>query len=237
MTKPARSPILGFAPARFIFVVAAAPVLAACGLATKQPWYEIALAVYSVAALMLLAEGRRAGPAFGMFYCLGYGALFFSKGVYGLAFFNALFGFPVYLFSLIAWGRHQSEGGGAVAMKRLGGRGWALSLGAFLAAFIGIYLLLRRFGSEGPLFDSLSLGFVAPGLVLLLLRYVENWCFNLAGNFVVLLLWIANTMKDMANFNFVLIAALAVAVNAIGFFTWMRLEKKGKTAAGTPTAT
>ena len=232
MTKPQKKTILGFGFFRFLFVACSAPVLIACGLLTKQPWYEIALAVYSVVTLMYLAEGKRAGPACGMAYCLGYGALFFTKNVYGLAFFNALFGFPVYLFSFIAWGRHKS--GATVAMKKLSGKGWALSLGAFAVSFVGIYLLLRRFGSDGPLFDSLSLGFVAPGLVLLLLRYVENWIFNLAGNFVVLLLWIANTMKDMANFNFVLIAALAVAVNAIGFVTWLRLQRGSSAVPRTP---
>ncbi len=216
--------ILGFGLGRFIFILAAAPVLIACGILTEQVWYEILLAVYSVVTLMYLAEGKRAGCACGMAYCLAYGALFFSRETYGLAFFNTLFGFPVYLFSLISWGKHKS--GATVAMKKLNGKGWAISLGAGVVAFVGIYLLLRAVHSENAIYDSLSLAFVAPGLVLLLLRYVENWCFNLAGNFVVMILWIVNTKQDIANLSFVLIAALAVAVNAIGFVTWIKLEKK-----------
>ena len=220
----AQKSILGFSPGRFIFVACAVPALVACGLLTKQPWHELLLSVYSVFTLMYLAQGRRAGPACGMFYCLGYGALFFSKQIYGLAAFNTLFGFPVYLASLIAWGKHMNDK--AVEPKKLTPPGWALALGTGVAGFAGIYLLLRALHSQGALWDSLSLALVAPGMVLLLLRYVENWLFNLAGNFVVLILWALRAIEDITSLSFVLIAALAVAVNAIGFVTWLKLERK-----------
>jgi len=227
-----RKSILGFAPGRFIFVVASMPALVACGVLTKQPWYEGLLAVYSVFTLMYLAEGRRAGPACGIAFCLGYGALFFSKQIYGLAAFNTLFGAPVYLASLIAWGRHMTVGDAVgsdrtVQAKKLTPGGWTLSLGASAAGFVGMYLLLRALNSQAALWDSLTLSLVGPGLVLLLLRYVENWVFNLAGSAVVLVLWVINTIADTANLNFILIAALQTAVNAIGLVTWLRFERAG----------
>jgi len=218
-------PILGLTPARLLFVLASIPALIACGILTRQPWHEMLLSVYSVFTLMCLAEGRRAGPACGVFYCLGYGALFFSKQIYGLAVFNTLFGAPVYLVSLVAWGKHMNDR--AVEPKRLTSKGWALGLGASIVSFIGIFLLLRAVGSQGALWDSLSLSLVGPGLVLLLLRYVENWVFNLAGSVVVLVLWVVNTLGDTANLSFVLIAALQVATNAIGLVTWLKLERRG----------
>jgi len=220
MTKKS---ILGFTPGRFIFAVCSAPALIACGALTKQPWYETFLAVYSVATLMTLAQGRRAGPACGVFFCLGYGALFFSKQVYGLAAFNTLFGAPVYLASFVAWGKHMDEK--TVRAKKLSPAGWALSLGASAAGFAGMYLLLRALGSQEALWDSLTLSLVGPGLVLLLLRYVENWMFNLAGSFTVLALWVIHTMEDVSGLSFVLIAALQVTINAMGLVNWMKLER------------
>jgi len=221
----AKKTILGFTPGRLIFVVASMPLLIGCGVLTNQPWYEMLLSVYSVVTLMALAEGLRAGPACGMFYCLGYGALFFSKQIYGLAAFNTLFGFPVYLASLIAWGKHMNDK--AVEPKKLTPKGWLAALGASIVSFVGIFLLLRKLNSQGALWDSLSLSLVGPGLVLLLLRCVENWVFNLAGGVVVLILWVVNTLEDTANLSFVLIAALQVATNAIGLATWLRLERAG----------
>ncbi|MDR2687754.1 MAG: nicotinamide riboside transporter PnuC [Oscillospiraceae bacterium] len=218
--------ILGLTTGRFVFVLASMPALVACGALTKQPWVETLLAVYSVVTLMCLSEGRRAGPACGVFYCLGYGALFFSKQIYGLAAFNTLFGAPVYLASLVAWGKHMS--GRAVRPKKLTRRGWALSLGVGAASFAGVFLLLRAVGSQEALWDSLTLSLIGPGLVLLLLRYVENWVFNLAGSLVVLILWVINTMEDTANLSFVLIAALQAATNAIGLVTWLRLERRAR---------
>ena len=218
--------VLGLTPGRFVFVLASVPALTACGLLTKQPWYEILLSCYSVVTLMALAEGLRAGPGCGVLYCLGYGALFFSKQIYGLAAFNALFGAPVYLASFVAWGRHMNDR--AVKPKRLSGGGWALALAMSAVSFAGIFLLLQKIGSKGALWDSLTLALVGPGLVLLLLRYVENWAFNLAGNAVVLILWVLNTLEDSANLSFVLIAALQVATNAMGLATWLKLERGDK---------
>jgi len=223
MTK---KPILGLARGRFLFVLASVPALIACALLTKQPWHETLLSIYSVITLMALAEGRRAGPACGIFYCLGYGALFFSKQIYGLAAFNALFGAPVYLASLIAWGKHMGER--AVEPKRLTRGGRALAAFASVISFAGLFLLLHKLGSKGALWDSLTLALVGPGLVMLLLRYVENWAFNLAGNAVVLILWVINTLEDPGNLSFVLIAALQVATNAMGLATWLKLERGGR---------
>jgi len=143
--------VLGIRLDRFIFVLASAPVLIACGILTGQPWYETALAVYSVLALMVLAEGRRGGPAFGIAFCLAYGALFFSKQTYGLAFFNTFFGASVYVFSLISWGKHKS--GGAIEVKRLPPKGWAIAL----AGTFGYVLN----GWETPGLPQYSLGYVS----------------------------------------------------------------------------
>jgi nicotinamide mononucleotide transporter PnuC len=221
MTKKS---ILGFTPARFAFAAACVPALILCGVRTGQPWYEGLLAVYSVFTLLYLAEGRRAGPACGMLFSLGYGALFFSKRIYGLAAFNTLFGFPVYLASFVAWGTHMDEK--TVQAKRLSRAGRAFALGASIASFTGCFLLLRAVGSQAALWDSLTLSLVGPGLVLLLLRYVENWVFNLAGSVVVLVLWVLNTIEDTSNLSFVLIAALQTATNAMGLAAWLKLERK-----------
>ncbi|MCL2301581.1 MAG: nicotinamide riboside transporter PnuC [Firmicutes bacterium] len=220
-----KTTILGFTPGRFLFVVCAMPALIACGMLTKQPWYELLLSMYSVVTLMTLAQGLRAGPACGVLFCLGYGALFFSRQVYGLAAFNTLFGAPVYLASFIAWGRHMDEK--TVRAKKLSAKGWALALAVGAASFAGGYLLLRALGSQGALWDSLTLALVGPGLVLLLLRYVENWVFNLAGSVTVLIFWVLAATEDVSSLSFVLIAALQAAVNGVGLAAWVRLERKG----------
>jgi nicotinamide mononucleotide transporter PnuC len=200
--------------------------LIACGLLTGQAWYEAALAVFSVVKLMCLAQGRRAGCALGVAYCLAYGALYFSRQVYGLAFYHALFAAPVYAASLVAWARHRGER--AVVTKRLGPKAWALALGASLASFAGFFPLLRAAGSQNALWDSLSLSLLGPGLVLLLLRCVENWWFKLAGYSVALILWSVNAARDIANLNFALVSAVTVAVTAMGLANWRRLAQAAK---------
>ena len=220
--------ILGLGMGRFLFAAVCTPVLVVCGLLTGQAWYEIALSVFSVVKLMCLAEGRRAGCALGVVYCLAYGALYFSRQVYGLAFYHALFAAPVYAVSFFAWSKHRADK--AVKAKRLNWKQGALSLGACLGAFMGIFLLLKATGSASALWDSLSLSLLGPGLVLLLLRYVENWCFKIAGYSATLILWAVKAAQDAANLNFVLVSAVTVAVTAMGFANWLRLERRAGSA-------
>jgi len=225
MTKPS---ILGFGRRRFVFVVAAMPVLILSGVLTRQPWYETLLALYSVVTLMYLAEGKRAGAACGILFCLGNGALFLSRGVWGLAVFNGLIAAPVYLFSLIAWGRNQNKQNHTVQVKQLTGKQWPLVAGAGAVIFTGLLFLLEHAGSNNPVFDALTLALFMPALVLLLLRYVENWILHLAGNFSAMAIWIISTIDDPMNFNFVVISAVAAAVNVIGLATWLKLKQGAK---------
>ena len=223
MTKQS---ILGFGRGRFVFVVSSMPLLVASGVLTGQPWHEILLALYSVVTLMYLAEGKRAGAACGIFFCLGHGALFFTRGVWGLAVFNALFATPVYLFSFIAWGKHKSEDSNTVQVKRLSWKGRGLVLCVSAGLFVGLFLLLRHVGSANAMLDAVTLAVFAPALVLLRGRYLENWVLHLAGNATATTIWVINTVQDVMNFNFVLIGAVAVTVNVIGFVTWWKLGRK-----------
>jgi len=222
MTKKS---ILGFARGRFIFLAAAMPVLITSAVLTRQPWYELLLALFSVVTLMYLAEGRRAGPACGIFFCLGNGALFFSRQVYGLAVFNTLFGAPVYLFSLIAWSRNQSSNK-TVTVKRLSVKQWLLVFCASAMLFLGLFWLLLQVGSNNAALDALTLALFGPALLLLLLRYLEQWILHLCGNFAAMTIWIVAAMGDIHNLNFVVVSVVAAAVNIIGLFSWLELRKE-----------
>jgi len=218
--------ILGFGRKRFIFVAASIPVLLASGLLTGQPWYEILLALFSVITLMYLAEGKRVGVACGIFFTLGHGALFFSRGVWGLAAFNALFAAPIYVFSLIAWGRHQNDTSHTVQVKQLSWKHRALILGVIAALFAGFFLLLRAINSNNALLDAATLSLFAPAIILLRGRYIENWVLHLAGNLTATAIWVVAATQDILNFNFVLIGAVATVVNVIGLMSWVRLRKE-----------
>lgn len=201
------------------------PVLLVSGMLTRQPWYELLLALFSVVTLMLLAAGKRAGAAFGVPFTVGHGLLFFSRGVYGLAVFNALIAAPVYLVSFIAWGRHKSGDGSTVTIKRLSKKQWALTLLASAVVFIGGFFVLRATGSAQPVLDTFTLAMFVPALFLIQQRYVENWILHITGNLVSAVIWLLATLQNPMSFNFLLITGIATAINITGLIGWLKLER------------
>jgi len=219
--------ILGIGLGRFVFAAASAPVLAVCGVLTGQSWYEILLAVFSVVTITYLSQGKRAGCALGTLWSLGYAAVYAARRLVGLAFFNCFVSFPVYAASFFTWKRHRV--GHTVATRRLSPKGWALMVSLCALGFAGCTLLLRKFGlSSAPLLDSLSLSLASSALALLLLRYTENWWFAIAADVVKLALWAVRAAANLADLNFLLIAAVLCAVNIVGLITWLRLHKAGQ---------
>ncbi|MCL2445518.1 MAG: nicotinamide riboside transporter PnuC [Oscillospiraceae bacterium] len=217
--------ILGFRRWQFIFICTALPVLLVSGIFTQQPWPELLLALFSVVTLMLLAGGKRAGAAFGVPFCAGHGLLFFSRGVYGLAAFNALIAAPVYLVSFIAWGKHKSGDGSTVTIKRLSKRQWMFTVLASAVVFSGGFFVLRATGSAQPALDAFTLAMFMPALFLIQQRYVENWILHITGNLVSAVIWLLATLQDPMNFNFLLITGIATTINIIGLTGWLKLER------------
>jgi len=223
MTK--KQTTLGFRRGQFIFICAAMPVLLVSGILTGQPWFELLLALFSVVTLMLLAGGKRMGAAFGVPFTVGHGLLFFSRGVYGLAVFNALIAAPVYLISFISWGRHKSGDGSTVTIKRLSKKQWVLTVLASAVVFTGGFFVLLATGSMQPVLDAFTIAMFLPALFLIQQRYVENWILHITGNLVSAVIWIIATIDNPMSFNFVLITGIATTINTIGLVGWLKLEQ------------
>ena len=205
-----------------MFAIVAVFVIALCGVFSKQALAEIAVSAFSVVMLMYLVEGRRTGCFCGVAYCAFYAAVCYTKGFYGLMAFNLIFALPMYILSLFTWKKHKHKN--TVAVRKLQKKQLALVLAAALAGFGLAYLILKAAGSFNAFFDGLTLSLAAFGTLLLALRYVEQWYFNLAANLASLMLWIAAAVADASNLNFVICTSVFVVSNIMALVSWHKME-------------
>ena len=212
---------------RLAFAFAAAVILIICGILSGQAYYETAISVFSVVMLMYLVEGKRAGCVCGIIYCVLYAIVCFSRGFYGLASFNFFFAMPMYTASLFTWSKNKSGDTNTVAVRRFSHKNLAFVIAGAFILFGCAYMILKLAGSSGStaVFDGLTLSFAAFGTVLLALRFVEQWYFNLAANATVFTLWVFAAVRDVSNLNFVICAAVFVVSNAMALFSWLKMAK------------
>ena len=214
---------LGLSFGRIVFALVAIAILTASGLLFRQAYAEIAVSAFSMVMLMYLVEGKPAGCVFGAVYCLAYSVVCYTRGFYGVLAFNVLFAFPTYIVSIFTW--NSNKCGDTVAARKLPAKRFLAALAAFPVVFGGAYLVLRAVGSSNAVFDALTLSLAAFGTLLLALRYVEQWYFNLAANLAGLGLWIMAAAKDISNLNFVICTSVFVVSNAMALVSWQKMER------------
>lgn len=224
MADMVKKTYLGLGPKKFIMAITMSLAVFICGLLSKQEFYEIAVSALAVVTIIFLSEGKTIGCILGTVYSVAYAAVCFSRQLYGLAFFMAFLVLPLYVISLFTWKKNQNKG--AVEIKRLSAAKLILVIAASVAGYCCIFFVLGKVGSSNAPLDSLTIVFGMAGMVLLSLRYLEQWYFNIASNAAAVVIWAVKSFESASNLNFLIAAAVFVASNVIGLVSWFRLNKK-----------
>ena len=143
-------------------------------------------------------------------------------------------GLPVYIVSLFTWKKHRR--GDIVEVRKLSPKKLILLLIVFAAGFGCAYLILRAAGSSDAFFDGLTISLGTCGTLLLALRYVEQWYFNLAANITILILWSIAAASDISNLNFVICTSVFVVSNIMALISWLKMERAQKSRDKIPDA-
>ena len=220
---------LGLRPGKFIFGIVAFVVIIVSGILSKQVFYEILISLFSVITILYIIEGKLIGCVFGIAFCAAYAVVCYSRELYGLMLFQICMGMPMYAVSVFTWKKNQnSQNKGTVAVKRLPLKKLGLIIGTAFIGYWGILALLTAINSSNAAIDGLTLAFGICGMILLSLRYVEQWYFNIASCASVMILWIIKSIEDISNLNFLIVAIIYVTSNTIGLISWLKMDKTNK---------
>ena len=209
---------------KLIFSVIMSVVVVICGVLSAQIYYEVMLSVFSIVTIVYIVEGKLVGCVCGAVYCAASAAISYSRQLYGLMLFQIVFAVPLYIASIFTWKKNQNKS--AVEVKRLPLGKLAFVITAAAAAYGGVFFLLKAIGSTNIPIDSLTLILSISGMVLLSLRYIEQWYFNLAANISVVVLWAFKIAESLTNINFMIIAIISTGLNILGLVSWVKMREK-----------
>jgi nicotinamide mononucleotide transporter len=178
------------------------------------------------AALAMVAANLRVHPVawpLAIVSSLAYALLFADAKLYGEA------GLQIAFVALALWGwwqwlRGRGTAGAPLVVHRLSRRGRVLAVGATLAAWPALALLLEHAtDSTLPWWDALPTVASLTGQVLLARKVIENWPVWLCVNVVSVGLFAAKALWLTA-----LLYAIFALLSVVGWRAWRRLEGRAR---------
>lgn len=177
-----------------------------------------------VANTILKIKGRRSNFVFGVLEGIACGYTALVNHFYGNAVINFAFYIPSSLIGLHSWGNHLGKNNNVIARKFTLAQAIIVAT-TFVAATILLNVILRALNGSATILDSASTVFIVFAMILVVLRYREQWFFWLASDILQLIMW--TTTNDPA----VLMLRIFFPLSDIyGYINWRKLIKTSKKA-------
>ena len=200
-----------------------------CAFLFKQKWYKVLPTLNTLLILLLSARVDRRSFLIGGLNAAFYGIGFFTEGLYFSVINCLLVSMPLQLFSFFNWKKHAD--GNSAKLRTLGWRGEAVVISSTVVGCQLCYWLLLPFFEGGQQQVALDIFLFVIGLVitvLALLRYVETPYYNLISAIANLMMWILICVKNVANLNYVIMAAYSLFRVSQSVVTWTKQYQKSK---------
>ena len=200
-----------------------------CAFLFQQKWYKVLPTLNTLMILLLSARVDRRSFLIGGLNAAFYGIGFFTEGLYFSVINCLLVSMPLQLFSFFNWKKHAD--GNSAKLRTLGWRGEAVVISSTVVGCQLCYWLLLPFFEGGQQQVALDIFQFVIGLVitvLALLRYVETPYYNLISAIANLVMWILICVKNVANLNYVIMAAYSLFRVSQSVVTWTKQYQKSK---------
>lgn len=200
-----------------------------CAFVFKQKWYKVLPTLNTLIILLLSARVDRRSFLIGGLNAAFYGIGFFSEGLYFSVINCLVVSMPLQLFSFFNWKNHAD--GNSTKLRTLGWKGELISIGSIVIGCQLCYWLLLPFFGGGQQQAALDIFLFVIGLVITvmaLLRYVETPYYNLVSSITSLTMWVLICVGNIANLNYVIMAAYSLFRVSQSAISWTKQYKKSK---------
>jgi len=186
----------------------------------------------TLAVQMLLVKANRYAFLLGGANALLYGISYWSEGLYFSLVSAVVISAPIQFYSFFVWSKNKDRS--RPELKVLGIKRLLPVLAVSLLGWVACYFGLSRFfaGQSYPLIDTYIFAMSITVSILAARQFVDSQYINAVSSILSLMLWILLTLKDPANFNYVIIASYNLFRIVQAAVTWTKkyLENQKTTA-------
>ena len=195
------------------------------GIALSLYWRESVVGVIAfltgILCVVLVAKGSIWNYAFGIINTIAYAYIAFGYKLYGEVMLNMIYYLPMQFVGYYLWKNNMKKT--EVNMKKLTLKKTVIMFVVVAIAIILYQRLLLLLGGNLTLLDSMSTVVSVIAMILMALRYKEQWLLWIIVNIVSVIMWIVSKDYVMA------LMWLAYLINAVyGYFNWSKGSQEVK---------
>lgn len=191
----------------YLLTLAAAVLIIVFAILREQSFLKTLPTLVTLVVQLLLVRANRYAFLLGGTNALIYGAAYLSEGLYFSCISAVLMSAPLQYYSFVVWSRRREKPVGGLRFLSPGKL--LATVGATVAIWLVCYFALGGLFQDAtsPLLDSYLFAAGLTSSLLAAWQYVETQYISILSSILSLGLWIALTLRNPANVNYVIIAA------------------------------
>jgi nicotinamide mononucleotide transporter len=186
--------------------------------------FSFSVFLTGVICVVLVARGSIWNYSYGLYNAGGYAWLSYQNGLFGEVMLNAGYFLPAQIVGIFLWKKNLAEGA-TVVMKKMRAdiMVWTLLSSGILTLAYGM-ILMSIPGQNTPFFDSCSTVLSVIAMLLMMLRYREQWILWIIVDIVSVAMWAFRLESGVEGAPAMLVMWSAYLINAFyGWYKWNKL--------------
>lgn len=186
--------------------------------------FSFSVFITGVICVVLVARGSIWNYSYGLYNSAGYAWLSYQNGLFGEVMLNAGYFIPAQLVGIFMWKRNLAKGS-TIIMKKMTilNTSLCLSVSAIVTYLYGL-ILYSIPGQNTPFFDSCSTTLSVIAMILMILRYREQWILWIIVDIVSVAMWAYRLNSGVEGAPAMLVMWSAFLINACyGWYKWNKL--------------
>lgn len=165
-----------------------AVLLTVSGVIFHQSFFRILPLFISLAVMILQAKVSRYAFLVGGLNSILYAVVYFYYGLYGVAAQAFLFSFPMQIITFFNWKKNAEKD--TVRFRRMKGWQYVVCIASYIAAWIGLYFILKHVGSDYAVLDNTVTLLGVFASILTVFAYIEYAWLHLSVSVMNIFLYI-----------------------------------------------
>ena len=176
---------------------------------------------------LLVAKGKNLGQVLGVIITVVYSIVSFRNGFYGEIIIYVFMMLPMYIIGIVSWMRHQNKKTNSVEVNTVGKKEWLLVSLVSIGIFIGVYFLLKSFGTNELVVSAVSVIASLFAIYLQIRRSRFSFYFYIINDLVLIVLWgIPVIAGNLLILPMVFNPTINLINDSYGVYNWKKLEKR-----------
>lgn len=210
-----------------IWVIVSTIAVIISGIVVKSEIITMASSIAVIITAVLQAKGKIESQFFSILVFLLYSYVSYKNRYYGEVICNLFILLPISIMAIISWITHKNTKTDTVEINEVKFKEWIVLFFISIAAFIGLYNLLKYFNTSQLVVSTFSMIMSILAIYLIARRSKYSFVFYIINDIILLILWgIPVIVGDFLLIPMV-IYPLALLINdTYALFNWKKLEKE-----------